>query len=187
MFLGNNDFSNVITRNDFSDIRRCVRLYPSYDNDVVCRDPLWHSRVVMNSFFRSTANIAVPKKRVQKLDKLSVRCSARTTAKTYMPNKPLKFGIIFYAIVGNYSRYIHSIWDNNSGNKTGISPADSFCSLFLSLRGVFNRKIDHMLIKKDSASALWSLQTSQQTPLSPQSSDRLLVTDNFNTRHLLGK
>lgn len=186
MFLGTRDFSNVLSRNDFSDIRRCIRIYPSYDNDIAARDPLWHSRVIMNAFFRSAANIAVPTG-VQTFDEISVRCSARTMAKTYMPNKPIKYGIRFYAIIGNPSMYIHSIYDNNSGSRIGMSPADAYCSLIRFLRGVAMRKFDQKMDKRDSASALRCLQIAHQTQPSPQRTGRLLVTDNFYTRHLLAK
>lgn len=150
MCLVNRDFCSVMSRNDFTGIRRCVRLYPSYDNHVATRDPLWYSKVLMNASFRSAATIAVPTG-IQNLDEISVRCSARTAAKTYMPNKPIQYGIIFYAIVGNSFRYIHSLYDKNSGNKTAISPAYSYCLLFRSLRGVYARKIDEKLVRKDTA------------------------------------
>lgn len=133
MFLQNPDFRRVLSRTDFSNFCGCVRLYPSYDNEVASKDPLWHSRVIMLAFNRNAASVAVPTG-FQSLDELSVRCCARTTATTYIPNKPIKYGIRFYTVVGHNSKYIHSIFDNNSGNKTGLSLSDSYCALFRSLR-----------------------------------------------------
>lgn len=66
------------------------------------------------------------------------------------------------------SRYIHLLYDNNSGKKIGFSPADYYCYLFRSRRGALIRKMDQKRVKEDTASALWCLQISHQTQLSPQ-------------------
>ena len=47
--------------------------------------------------------------------------------------------------------------------------------------------MDDNIIKKDSPSALWCLQMAHQTKSHPMECGRLFVTDNFYTRHALGK
>eukprot|EP00644_Phytophthora_capsici_P013190 jgi/Phyca11/100987/e_gw1.5.1377.1 len=63
------------------------------------------------------AAIAVPVWAVS-LDENTVRTKARSGAKTYLPSKPDKYGVRFYAVVGWGSLYAYSVWDNGSGNKT---------------------------------------------------------------------
>eukprot|EP00644_Phytophthora_capsici_P008482 jgi/Phyca11/111327/e_gw1.20.475.1 len=68
------------------------------------------------------AEIAVPYG-VSSLDENGVQTKARTLAKSFMPLKPDKFAIRFYAVVGWASLYVHSIWDNGSGNTLPTTPA----------------------------------------------------------------
>lgn len=50
--------------------------------------------------------------------------------------------------------YLHSIWDSNSGNRSGIQPPIEYCTFIRDLRGLYDRKLDTNLIKKVSTSAL---------------------------------
>lgn len=124
---------------------------------------------------------------VSALYEISVRCSARTAAKTYMPSKPHKFAIRLYGIVEQKTRYIHTLVHNRSGNRTGVSPVAAYLKLFKGLRGAFNRKLDENLINAESRSAVWCLQIMQQSYSIRQPRGRLLVTDNFYTPHLLAR
>ncbi|EGZ25112.1 hypothetical protein PHYSODRAFT_434171, partial [Phytophthora sojae] len=63
-----------------------------------------------------------------------VRTKARSRARTYMPSKPDKYGLRFYAVVGWDALYVHSLWDNGSGNATRSTPAERYTELFPSLR-----------------------------------------------------
>lgn len=83
--------------------------------------------------------------------------------------------------------YLHRMWDNNSGNRSGIPPPVSYCTFFRDLGGVYDRKLDVKLTKKESASALWCLQMAHQTKIFPTTDGRLYVTDNFYTRHVFAK
>lgn len=111
--------------------------------------------------FSRAATIAI-RNGIQALDEISVRCFGKTNGKTYMPNNPIKYGIIFYAVVGHSSRFLHSIYGNNSGNKTLISHLVSYCSL----HGVLMRKIDQKPVERDSffgtmVSSNWSRKPTQ--------------------------
>mmetsp|Transcript_10872 Transcript_10872/g.15911 ORF Transcript_10872/g.15911 Transcript_10872/m.15911 type:complete len:303 (+) Transcript_10872:618-1526(+) len=153
MFLGQSDFSNVMSRDDFESIRGSLKFYPKYDHDLASVDPLWHSRIMLEHFMKQSANIAVLRG-VSSLDENTLRCKARTCARTFMKNKPTRYGIRFYVIVSWFEAYLHTFWDNGSGNKTGISPGAAYCRVFHDLRGVYNGKFDPRLVNPLQPSAL---------------------------------
>lgn len=103
MFLGNRDFYRAMSPTDFTNIRRYIRLYPVYDNEIAARDSLSHSRVIMNSFFLRSTTIAF-RTSVKALDEVAVRYSARTSTKTYIAKKTISYVIRFYATVGHMHR-----------------------------------------------------------------------------------
>jgi hypothetical protein len=111
-----------------------------------------------------------------------------------MPNKPMKYGIRFYACVGSREMYCHSFWDNGSGNKVPLSPAERYTQLFRDLRTPFHKayaddpsgKVSG--VAKDTASALWTLQMAHQTKKQRDpSGKRSIFMDNFYTRHNLAE
>ncbi|KUF85454.1 hypothetical protein AM588_10000940 [Phytophthora nicotianae] len=107
-----------------------------------------------------------------------------------MPLKPDKFAIRFYAVVGWRSLYIHALWDNGSGNTTATTPAERYTRLFPRLRqplyNVLNQGEVH--VDPKTPSALWLAMIAHQTLLLPaENGRRLLVSDNFYTRHTLAK
>jgi hypothetical protein len=67
-------------------------------------------------------------------DEVTIRKKARARAKSYLPPKPDKYGITMYAVVGWDSLYMHTFWDNSSGNLTTILPLDRYTKLFPDLR-----------------------------------------------------
>ncbi|OWZ07486.1 hypothetical protein PHMEG_00020115 [Phytophthora megakarya] len=79
------------------------------------QDPLRHSRHLLEHFQTRFANTAVPFG-VSSLDEIGVRTKERSLARTFMPLKPDRFAVRFDAVVGWHSLYIHSLWDNGSGN-----------------------------------------------------------------------
>ncbi|OWY99218.1 hypothetical protein PHMEG_00029819 [Phytophthora megakarya] len=97
------------------------------------RDPLWHSRAILNHFQKQFAAIAVPTG-VSTIGKMTVATKARSRARTYMPSKPDKYGIRFYAVVSWEALYVHSLWDNASGNALQSSPALRYSEQFPALR-----------------------------------------------------
>ena len=128
-FWGSQNIPQVMSRNTFTQICSCVKLYPKYVHDVAANDPLWHSRIILEHFIKNSANIAVPDGAVA-IDENTIMCKGRTRAKTHMCNKPIKFGILFYAVVGWKYTYLHSLWDNDSGNKSQVSAASRYCNVF---------------------------------------------------------
>jgi hypothetical protein len=84
----------------FQDICSCVHFLSrqSYDSDGACSDLLWFCRSLIDQFIRKS--VAVPLG-ASVLDENSYPTKARTRAKTYSPNKPAKYAICFYAIVGH--------------------------------------------------------------------------------------
>jgi hypothetical protein len=111
-----------------------------------------------------------------------------------MPNKPIKYGIRFYAIVGSREVYCHSFWDNGSGYRLPTSQAEQYTQLFRDLRTPFDKAYADdptgkvFGVAKDSASALWSLQMAHQTKKLPDpSGKRSIFMDNFYTRHNLAE
>jgi hypothetical protein len=124
-FEGHHDFRETMSRTDFQTIRASIQFHSSlaYDAEIATKDPLYHSRCFLNHFQLNCSSIAVPMG-ASALDEASCRTSARTRAKSYMPNKPIRYGIQFYASVSVREVYCHSIvLDNGSGNKLPLSPA----------------------------------------------------------------
>ena len=101
-----------------------------------------------------------------------------------MKNKPVKFGIRFYALAGWKHTYLHSLWDNGRGNKLKFSPASRYCSVFQDMRQSFDTFITNdpeEIILPDLASALWSLQISKMHQVLKSPSG--VFMDNYYTRH----
>lgn len=42
--------------------------------------------------------------------------------------------------------YVKSIWDNNSGNCSGIPPLVGYCTLFRERKSVYDRNVDGTLV-----------------------------------------
>ncbi|GMF35134.1 unnamed protein product [Phytophthora fragariaefolia] len=120
------------------------------------RDPLLHSRTVMEHVQSKFAQIAVPYG-TSSLDENSVRTKARTRAKSFIPSKPDKHAIRFYAVVARKSLYVHTIWDNGSGNFSKMTPAARYTKIFPSLATPLGRVLDDpdIPVDKKGASVLW--------------------------------
>lgn len=190
MFQGHKDFKKTMSRDDFMRIRSHLKLRPpEYLYDSATNDPLWHSRSLMEYFMKQIASIAVPIG-TSALDENTVRTKARTKAKSYIANKPQPYGIRFYAVVGSKHTYLHSFYDNGSGNTTGISRAQSYTTVFRDLRGPYSKHFDKVgcPVDRNSATALWILQLAHQAK-NDTSVDRkrVIFTDNFYTRHTMAK
>jgi len=84
-FSGHGDFRDTMSRNDFQDIRGAIQFHPSdcFDAATIEKDPLYHSRTILNHFQKQCASVAVPCG-TSALDENSIRTSARTKAKHYM-------------------------------------------------------------------------------------------------------
>ena len=130
MFGGHHDFGKVMSRTDFQCIRGSLKIYPFYDGEVAKKDPLWHSRTMFQHFMKASARIAVPCG-VSTLDENTIRCKARTLERTYLKSKPVKYGIRFYAVADWKEGYLHTLWDNGSGNQTGNSPSVRFTQVLI--------------------------------------------------------
>lgn len=110
LFLGQIDFKRLISRNRFQAIRGALKLVPTDHVTPQQRneDPLWHSRSLLQEFNRRCYNMAAPK-HASAIDEATVATKARTRARTYIPSKPDKFGIRFYAVVEWRSLYVHAL------------------------------------------------------------------------------
>ncbi|KAJ8577397.1 hypothetical protein ON010_g1813 [Phytophthora cinnamomi] len=155
---------------------------PAMEN-LARRDPLRHSRLLLEHFQRKFASIAVPIG-VSSLDETGVRTKARAMAKSFMPLKPDKFAIRFYAIVGWRSLYVHSLWDNGTGNTMPTTALQRYTQLFPSLREPSRATLERndVQIEPESATAL-SLALIAHQAKSHRTDRRLVVSDNFYTRH----
>ena len=161
-FSGHADFKRVMSRYDFTNIRSSLTFEPQYSHAVAVRDPLWHSRKIMMNFLQNCAATAVSVG-VLSFDENTIRCKARTGARSYIKSKPVKYGIRLYAMCGWRYTYLCNFWDNNSGNLTGVSPAKQYVQEFRDLRGPYQKTMDKLLIDKDKPSALWVMQMAHLT------------------------
>jgi hypothetical protein len=133
-FVEHDTFRDCMSRTRFQNIRSAVRFsaQSSYDANMAHNDPLWFICSVLDQFIKKSASIAVPVG-VSALDENSCPTKARTKAKTYSPNKPAKYAIRFYAVVGHKFCYLSSMFDNRAGNSTGIEGVHDYCHLFRTL------------------------------------------------------
>ena len=191
MFHGNNDFKNVMSRDDFKLIRRHLTLVSpnSVSQEKKAQDPLWHSRSLMEHFEANCVSVAVPEGTLA-LDEASLATKARTLAKTYNASKPAKYAIRFYAVVGNCGPYIFSLQDNKRGNKQITSAALDYSSRqFPYLRGPFYKHINEdSELSPGTPSALWAMMMAHSTKKSVDpSGKRFYFMDNYYTRHILAE
>lgn len=185
-FLGQAAFIETMPRTRFQDIRAALQFHPPEDPTLdKLHDPLWHSRTILAHFQKRFAEFAVPTG-VSSIDEMTVRTKARSRARTYMPSKPDKYGVRFYAVVGWDSLYVHSVWDNSSGNTQRTTPAQRYTQRFPLLRTALFSTLarDDIAVSGKSATALWLAMVGHQSKiLRSPSGYRLMVSDNFYTRH----
>ncbi|EGZ10404.1 hypothetical protein PHYSODRAFT_518952 [Phytophthora sojae] len=174
-----------MTRDRFQHIRALQFHAPDPVTFKSVRDPLYRCRWLLQHFQKRFADTAVPLG-ASSLDEISVRTKARSRARTCMPSKPDKYSLRFYAVIGWDALYVHSLWDNGSGNATRSTPAQRYTELFPSLRTpLYNTlSLPEINIEPKSATSLWVAMAGHQTRTyrSP-SGRRLLISDNFYTRH----
>ena len=189
VFLGHDDFKSTMSRARFQQIRGALCTYhpvTDYRKNKKSKDPLWHSRALLEHFQKNCVGVAVPLG-VAALDEAGFRTKARTLAKSYMPSKPDKYAVRFYAVVGNTGPYLSALQDNRKGNSTGESGPDSYVRVHREMNGV-QKKIsrENSPIDSSSATATWVLMMSHLTKTNPDPSGRrIFFTDNFYTRHAL--
>ncbi|OWY90838.1 hypothetical protein PHMEG_00040851, partial [Phytophthora megakarya] len=190
LYMGQSDFATTMARNRFETIRARFQVHAPGSVPVERRelDPLWHSRRLMSQIQEKFATIAVPVGATS-LDENTVRTKARSAAKTYLPSKPDKYGVRFYAAVGWESLYAYSIWDNGSGNRTRTSPAERYVGTFPALRTPLFRTLDRVDIpmKRKDPSALWIAMCGHLTKQHPApNGHRLLALSRKDTLGVLG-
>ena len=192
-FLGHEMFKETMSQNRFMEVRSCVRFVSmqSYDGQTANDDPLWFCRSVLDEFIRQSGRVAVPIG-ISALDENTCPTKARTRAKTYCPNKPAKYGIRFYAVVGHKYCYLSTMYDNRAGNRTGVQGVHDYHRLFRNLRTPYYMHIGNDTSKDtiaDTPSALWICMMGQQTKnfKQPGEGKRYFFTDNFYTRHIVAE
>jgi hypothetical protein len=172
MFTGHDSFKSCMSRDDFMSIRANLQLRPTYSHYEASSDPLWHCRSMLDHFQKNIAHLAVPLG-TSALDEVSVRIKARTKASSFIANKPDKYAIKLYAVVGTKNTYLSSICDNRSGNTGEESGPEAFCKAHRGMRTPYNKILGQSdMVDKDSPSALWILQMAQQTKLHPDPSGK---------------
>lgn len=114
VLLGNVDFKKVISRAVFLDIRSRIKLNPEYDHNLSKADPLLQSWNILQVLAQNSTYVAAPIVIIALVEN-KIRCKGRITGRTYMPSKPMKFGIRFYAIVGWRNDFLNCFQDNGFG------------------------------------------------------------------------
>ncbi|POM78669.1 Hypothetical protein PHPALM_3774 [Phytophthora palmivora] len=115
---------------------------------------------------------------------------ALSKARTYMPSKHDKYGVRFYAVVGCDSLYVHTLWDNASGNTQSTTPSQRYTQQLPTLRtSLYNTLLrEDVPVAANSATALWLTMVGHQAKmLRSPTGYRLVVSDNFYTRHTLAR
>ena len=162
-FVGSRDISSVMGRDAFLRARANLKHYPEYSDEIASRDPLWHSRAMLDHFQTNCIHTAVPVG-VTALDENGIRSRGRCAAISYIKMKPDQYAIRLYASVSWAWTYLHSFSDNGSGNKfmEDSSCARRYTTLYRSIAKLL-RDMDGM--DDLCQSALWMLMMAHQTNL----------------------
>ncbi|OWZ09432.1 LOW QUALITY PROTEIN: hypothetical protein PHMEG_00017869 [Phytophthora megakarya] len=117
-----------------------------------------HCRTILAHFQKRFAEFAIPTG-VTSIDKMIVPTKARSREWIYMPPKPDKYGVIFYAIVAWDSLYIHTLWDSVSGNTQPTSPASRYTQQFPTLHTVLYNTLrrDEVAVSTKTVTTTWLL------------------------------
>ena len=202
MFMGSSSFASTMSRDNFVRVRGSLQIY-SQTMAKNTDDPLWVARTLMTHVLRhftSVAQIVGP----IALDEASCATKARTKASTYIPSKPDKLAIRFYAVVGWKYPYTFGLWDNGAGNAVNQTAAERYLKVFGELMPSFNqlcqagksRLRNACPIAVDTASMLWVLMLGllyrtliTANAVRPRESvpKTNVYMDNFYTRYSLGK
>ncbi|OWZ01860.1 hypothetical protein PHMEG_00026682 [Phytophthora megakarya] len=165
-FLRQVDFGEVMGRSRFQEIRGKVTVCApdSVSPAEKDRDPLWHTRYLLKHLQTQFAAMAVPVG-VSSLDETSVRTTARTKAKSYIPSKPDKYAVRFYAVVSWSPLYIHTLWDNSSGLVSNLSPAERYVQTFPEMRTPLHAtsRRPGVVLDLKKPSAVWAAMIGHQT------------------------
>ena len=180
-FKGHKDFKRAFSRSRFLEIRASIKFHAKgeFTSDYKVQDPLWHSRNLLTEFQRNCQKAAVPLF-ASTLDENSCLTKARTKAKIYLPPKPDKYAIRFYCVVDWKHCYLHSVFDNGSGNSEPDSSAERYLNIFPEMRRPIHR---FCATRMSSASTLWTAMVAHQSKaLNSPSKKRICYMDNFYTR-----
>lgn len=195
-FVSVKGFQDVMSRTRFQNIRGSLQFRPNGidTHSIKHKDPLWHSRSIINELVTNCMSTAISSG-VITLDEASVRTKAKCRAKTYIPSKPDKYAIRFYALNCWKTLYLQNFFDNGAGYKGDLNCSERYVQIFPKLRTLLNNSIDTASIdqtlygmEKDKQSWLWSLQmTHVSNEHQSKHKRRLLVTDNYYTRPSLSR
>jgi hypothetical protein len=171
---GHPTYKNAMSQNKYELICTmiCFTDPSEYNHEVASKDPLWHSRSIFEHLVKNSATVATPTG-PSSLDECAAPTEACTAAKIFNKEKPDKFAVRFYAVVGSVIPYMSSLCDNHAGNKTGVSSAIDYCLLFRCLRTPLNHLFhsdNEIKFEKDAPSSLWVLQMAHQTRMFPDPS-----------------
>lgn len=120
MFFASPDFRNSMKWNTYQYIQKRFHLHSDLDHNIVYRDPSCHSPSLLDHFWKSSAEFAVPTT-VTSFDENTISCKGWTSANIYTKSKPIKFDISLYGNIGLKSIYLDSISNNSSGNNWNFS------------------------------------------------------------------
>ena len=198
MFAGNQDFKDQMGRDRFKRIRGCLTLHAPFEtqdyHNRAIHDPLYYSRSFLNRFITRITKVAVPYGAAA-FDEATMSTKARTRSRTYMPNKPSKYGIRFYSLVSHTFSYLFSFFDNGSGNLADVPAALRYTELFCELKTPLEKTFADLGTTDDlkTASALWTAQIGHMTQKLPSCdllsklNCRYVFMNNFYTRHKLAR
>ncbi len=86
------------------------------------------------------------------LGEISCRTKAKTKARSYLPSKLDKYTIRLYCVVEWKTIYLHTAFDNASGNSRPLTAAERYCEIFPDFRTPL---IIFCGNSEDKSSSLW--------------------------------
>lgn len=120
-------FSNAMSRNDFFKIKKSIRFDDKRTrNERVTRDQFTHIRDIFELFADNCRKTFTPGYSLC-IDEQLMPLKSRCRFITYMPNKPDKYGVKFWLLVDNDTKYIYNIIpylgkiDNEGSKQNGLA------------------------------------------------------------------
>ncbi|OWZ19106.1 hypothetical protein PHMEG_0006690 [Phytophthora megakarya] len=182
LILRRSSIHETVARTRSKNIRSALQFQAPGDPTLdKLHNPLWYSLTMLNHIQKQFAAFTVPTG-ISSIDEMTVAtkaCSKHTRA--CLPRHD-KYGIMFYAVVGWDAVYVHTLWDNASGNTKQSIPAQRYTHLFPFHRASFYNTLrsNEVAVSPSLTTALWLTLVGHQAKLlrSP-SGYRFTVPDKF--------
>lgn len=159
-------FSRTMTRKQFTDIKRFLRFDVKQTRSTrIEADPFTHIREVFEEFASNCSSHYIPHYSVC-IDEQLMPLKCRCRFIVYMPNKPDKFGMKFWLLVDNLTKYVFNVLPYLGGMEKASRMGEKLCDNVVNrlMRSLVNKgyniTCDNFFTNVELAKCLQQKQTS---------------------------